>query len=182
MVEKPVETGWFHVSSVVVTALERYNLPLAIYVGPDRHARLVVKGAYDTPEGRKIKAYNPFRQGFEEVKVNTDMSGHYIGVFANTLVESKLYRGEYDVMKLLESPELIRYRNLLTGIKLFGFQKDTRNCIPYCLFVGAMLHGLEPGDTDFKRQGIRQFQEDFGVKIMTREEILPKKPRVRIVE
>lgn len=180
-VEKPSETGWFDLSSVLTMARERYNLPLAIYVGADHHARLLIRGYFNTPGGKKITVYNPFNSGFEEIDVKFDVNGHTIGVLKNTS-DKPLQEEEFNLMKVLESPELAKYRDLLTNIKAFGFQKDTMNCIPYCLFVSAMLHGLEPGITELKRQGIKQFEQDFGVKIITREEILPKKPMVRVIE
>jgi len=179
-VEKPSETGWFDLHSVLTTARERYKLPMAIYVGVDHHARLLLKGYYDTPEGKKLMAYNPFNSGFEEIDAKFDANGHTIGVLRNTS-DVPLRREEINLMQVLESPERSEYRNLLTNIKVFGFQKEAINCIPYCLFVSAMLYGLEPGNTDFKTHGIKQFEQDFGVRIMTREEIVPPKTRVRII-
>ena len=178
-VAKPVEKGWFDVGSIVTTAMDRYKLPLAIYIDHN-HARLVVKGAYQTPEGRKIKVYNPMSTGFEEISVNA--TGMLVGVTANALVGGKVDKEEYDIASFLEDPKLREHSDLLKNIKAFNFQKDLQNCIPYCLFVNAMLHGLESGATDFKRQGIKQFEQDFGVRIMTREEMMLQRPRVRIVE
>lgn len=184
LVTKPVEQGWFDVSSVVTTAGDRYQLPLAIYVDHN-HAQLVVKGAYQAPEGRKITVYNPMHNGFEEIHINE--TGMPMGVTANGLVGSKIDNGEYDITGFFGDPELLKYRDLLVNIKAFNFQKDLQNCIPYCLYVNAMLYGLEPGVTGFKREGIKKFKQDFGVRILTREEImgkeiLSKKPRVRIIE
>lgn len=180
-VEKPPETGWFYLNNLLTVARERYKLPMAVYVGPDRHARLLVKGWYNTPQGKKMLVYNPYKTGFEEVDVKFDANGHVIGVLKNNN-DTPLQREEFNLMKILESPDFAKYRDLLTESKAFGFQKDARNCIPYCLFVGAMLNGLEPSATEFKRQGIKQFEQDFGVRIMTREEMLPQKPKIRIIE
>lgn len=179
MVKESVEFGWFDVASVVNTAKDRYQLPLAIYVDRN-HARLVVKGAYQTPEGRKIKVYDPMSNGFEEILINE--AGIPVGVTANSLIGSRMMNGEYDITKFFDDPELIKYRALLMSVKAFSFQRDPRNCIPYCLFVGAMLNGLEPGNTVFKTNGIRQFEQDFGVRIIIREEMLPQKPRIKIIE
>lgn len=177
-----VARGWFEAGSVVKTAEERYQLPLAIYVD-NNHAKLLVRGPYQTSEGMTIKVYNPMLLNFQEIRVRVDAHGIPIGVYNNLLAGRKIARGEYDLTKFVEAPDFAKYADLLTNIKAFSFQKDLYNCIPYCLFVSAMLHGLGPGDTEFKRQGIKQFEQDFGVRILTREEILSKKPaRVRIIE
>lgn len=176
-----VEKGWFEAGSVVKTAEDRYQLPLAIYVD-NNHAKLLVKGPYRTPEGMAIKVYNPMFSNFQERRVDVDRYGIPIGVYNNLLAGRKMARGEYDLTKFLEAPDIAKHADLLTNIKAFSFQKDSYNCIPYCLFVSAMLHGLEPGVTEFKSQGIKQFEQDFGVGILTREEILPQKPRIRIVK
>lgn len=92
LVGKPVEKSWFDVASVVKTAEDRYKLPLAIFIDRN-HARLVVKGAYQTLEGRKVMVYNPMSNGFEEVSV--DKTGMLAGVTANALVRGKVDNGEY---------------------------------------------------------------------------------------
>lgn len=48
----------------------------------------------------------------------------------------------------------------------------------------AMLHGLGPKNTPFKSEGRRLFEQDFGIKVLTLEEILPpsSQPRIRIVQ
>lgn len=173
-----VERGFFDAASVQNTAEERYRLPLAIYIDRN-HAQLVVKGAYQTPEGRKIMVYNPMSKGFQEISVNVTEGGSTIGVTANGLVGSRIARGEYDIVKFFEEQQLGNFRSLLTDMKAFNFQNDVQNCIPYCLFVNAMIHGLEPGKTPFKEFGRKQFEQDFGIRILTREEFLPK-PRVRL--
>ena len=171
-----VERGYFDLASAVRTTEERYNLPLTIYV-KQSHARLVVKGPYNTSEGRKIKVYDPMISGFSEIKVND--TGQIAGLLSNGLAFEKRTKNQGDLTAFLESPDLARFNNLLTDIKAFGFQMDFYNCIPYCLFVGAMLNGLEPGTTAFKQRGIKQFEQDFGIRILTREEMTPK-PRVRV--
>lgn len=176
-----VEKGWFEVNSVVKTAEDRYRLPLAIYIDND-HAKLLVKGPYWTTEGRKIKVYNPMLSNFQERRVGVDVYGIPVGAYTNVLAGRRISKGDYDVTKFLEAPDIAKYADLLTNIKAFNFQREYYNCIPYCLFVGAMLYGLESGDTEFKTRGIKQFEQDFGVRIITREEILPKNPRIRIIE
>lgn len=178
LVEKPAEKGWFDLASVLRVANDRYELPLAIYVDRN-HAQLVVKGVYQTPEGRKIKVYNPMSKGFQEISVNVTEGGEPIGITANGLVGSRIARGEYDIVRFFEGQRLGNFRGLLTDMKAFNFQNDVQNCIPYCLFVNAMIHGLEPGKTPFKEFGRKQFEQDFGIRILTREEFLPK-PRVRL--
>jgi hypothetical protein len=173
-----VEDGWFSVGSITETAQERYQLPLAIYIDQN-HARLLVKGPYHTSEGRKIKVYDPKESDFSEIKVNDD--GEVKGLYVNNLAFKKRARNQNDLTALLENTEFGRFKNLLTYTKAFSFQKDNCNCIPYCLFVNAMLYGLESGNTPFKTQGIKQFEQDFGVRILTREEILPK-PNIRILD
>lgn len=175
-VQDSVSEGWFMASDFMHNSQDRYQLPLAMFIAGN-HARLVVKGAYQTPEGKKIMVWDPMRKGFEELSTNES----FAGVVANGLIGSKLVRGEYDIAKFFENPELAKYRGLLIEAKAFNFQTDFKNCIPYCLFANAMIYGLEPGDTEFKRQGIKQFEQDFGVRIITREEMLHK-PRIRIVE
>lgn len=180
-VEKPVEAGKFDLLSVLTVAKERYKLPMAVYVGRDNHARLVVKGFYDTPTGKKITVYNPFNSGFEEIPVKFDANGQAVGVWKGNIYEP-LQKDEYDLMKVFEHPKLVPHRALLTSIKAFGFQNDAINCVPYCLFVNAMLHGFEPGNTGFRLIGLKQFEQDFGFNILTREgitgEALPKRARI----
>lgn len=179
-VEKDVgiEKGWFNVASIVHTAEYRYHLPLAIYIDRN-HAQLVVKGPYQASQGRRIKVYNPMLSNFQEINVN--QTGQLLGVTGNSLAGEKMAIGQFDLTKFFEAPDLAKYADMLTNIKAFSFQRDLHNCVPYCLFVSAMLYGLEPGNTEFKRQGIKQFEQDFGVRIITKEEMLPK-PRIRIVE
>ena len=169
-VAKPVDKGWFDIMSLTTTAMDRYKLPLAMYIDRN-HARLVVKGAYQTPEGMKIKVYDPMSSGFQEIKVDDSGGEGVVGLYSNSSLR-------YDLTALLESPEIEKFSSLLTNMKAFGFQREFYNCVPYCLFVAAMLNGLEPGATEFKRQGIKQFEKDFGVRIITREEMLPKNLRV----
>lgn len=177
------ETGYFFVSSFLKVAEERYHLPLAFYI-EGRHAMLVVKGAARDETGRrKLKIYDPFHKGTKEVVL--DDSDYSIGVFGNNLAGEQMVSGRYDI-DFLNDPEDVRmwsYREELMNAKFADFQKDAHNCVPYCLFVNAMLHGLNPNNTTFKQEGRQRFSEDFGVKVLTREEILPSpKPRVRIVE
>ena len=179
LIEGTVEKGWFRIGNFVRAATDRYQLPLAIYIA-DNHARLVVASS-KTSDGLKLKVYNPMLKNFQEVQTTLDATRNPIGVFVNLLAQSSVYSGEYNITKSFESPELARYKELLTEAKAFNFQNDAYNCIPYCLFVNAMLYGLEPGNTDFKTHGIKQFEQDFGVRIMTREEIVPPKTRVRII-
>jgi len=174
VIEGSVEKGWFRIGEVVIAAMDRYQLPLAIYIDRN-HARLVVASS-KTSDGLKLKVYNPMLKNFQEVQTTLDATGNPIGVFVNFLAQQRVYRGEYDLAKSFEAPELARYKKLLIETKTFNFQNqnDAYNCIPYCLFVGAMLNGLEPGATEFKQRGIKQFEQDFGVRIMRREDILPK--------
>ena len=158
VVRKPLETGFFYASPVVIAAAERYGLPMAMYI-TGQHARLVLKAPYSVREGVwRIPVYDPMIGGITEVEKPRDVEFNSI-IFPNGLAEQQLQ-------------SLSRYHNavLLRG-KFQALQRDYSNCIPYCLFVDAMLHGLKPGDTDFKTRGIPQFQRDFGVKIRTREEI-----------
>lgn len=172
-VETSVENGWFAVADLLATAKDRYQLPLAIFI-EGNHARLVVKGAYQTPEGKKVVVWDPMDKGFKERSVNEP----FAQVFANGLIGSKLAQGEYDIARFFEGPEFEKHKRLLMDAKTFNFQRDVKNCIPYCLFANAMIYGLEPGQTPFKEFGRKQFEEDFGVRILTREDFLPK-PRVQ---
>lgn len=178
------ETGNFDVQYMVNTAEKRYHLPMAIYTAYN-HANLVIKGPYRKFEGGKVRVendkmviYDPMQQGFREIDA---LGGTKIplGVSANDLARERIIEGECDLTRFFESPGLEEYKNLLMDIKAFNYQKDIRNCVPYCLFVSAMLYGLESGDTPFKTSGIKQFKQDFGVRILTKEEILPQ-PRVKI--
>lgn len=172
-----IEKGFFNVASIVQAAENKYRLPLAIYI--DRsHARLVVKGPYQTPYSRRITVYDPMSSGFQEIDVNP--AGQLLGVTGNSLAGEQMAVGQFDLKKFFEEPSLARYADLLTNIKAFNFQRDSYNCLPYCLFVGAMLNGLEPGATEFNQRGIKQFEQDFGVTILTRKDFLPK-PRVRVI-
>ena len=175
---KPLETGFFEARDLLNVAEERYKLPLALYVSGS-HARLVVKGPYQEANGQhKIFVYDPMTIGFKEISVTLDRSGIPIGIYANQLARSN---GKYkDLYSNLNNPRLVNQSEILQNAKAFNFQRDLYNCVPISFFVGAMLAALDPSDTPFKRGGIEQFEQDFGVRILTREQLLPK-PRVRVI-
>lgn len=180
---KPVERGYFNASSVTQAAERRYHLPLAFYIDRN-HAMLIVKSEPKDATGRrKLKIYDPFSKGTKDVTL--DASAYSMGVFGNGLAGEQIASGKYNI-NFLDDPtdrRLINYRQELMSAKFADFQKDAFNCIPYSLFVNAMLHGLDPNNTAFKREGRQRFAEDFGVKVLTREEIVPPpKPRVRLLE
>lgn len=177
------ETGYFIAGSLQRVAENRYQLPVAFYID-GRHAMLIVKAfPRDASGTRKLKIYDPFHQGTREVSLNASDSALHI--IANTLAGQQVATGRYDI-DFLNNPidgRISVYREELMNAKFADFQKDAQNCLPYCLFVNAMLHGLNPNSTPFKSEGRRLFEQDFGVKVLTREEILPRpKPQVRIVE
>lgn len=178
VVMKPLETGFFYASPVVITAAERYGLPMAMYI-TGQHARLILKAPYSVREGVwRVPVYDPMTGGITRVEKPRDTKFNSV-IFPNGLAEQQLQSGEYDIT-FLKDPTLSRYHDavLLRG-KFQALQIDYSNCIPYCLFVNAMLNGLKLGDTDFKTRGIPQFQKDFGVRIRTREEITGLRVRVK---
>lgn len=56
--------------------------------------------------------------------------------------------------------------------KIQKVQFDGKNCVPISFFMNAVRYAAKPGDNEFKKRGIAKFLEDFGVRILTREEIL----------
>lgn len=166
------QTGFFNVASVVFTASGRYSLPLAIYISGE-HARLVVGQPITSTEGGTIlPVYDPMKGSITTIEHPQSIPLN-VGLYCNGLARADLDSGKYD-LTYLNDPTLSRYRDsfLLGGkFSALQLQGDYQNCIPYCLFVGAMLSALKPDNTDFKREGISQFQQDFGVRILTREEL-----------
>lgn len=165
-------TGYFNAASVLKAALERYTLPLVIYIGSDRHARLAV-GPPESDRRRgiiNIPVYDPMIGNITRVEHPQSIALNG-ALLPNALAKSQLSTGKYDIT-FLDDPSLSRYKDsfLLSG-KFSALQRDGKNCIPYCLFVGAMLEALKPGESNFKSEGISQFQKDFGVRILKREEI-----------
>jgi hypothetical protein len=68
-------------------------------------------------------------------------------VLDNVLARQELNAGTYDIT-YFNDPEFSRYKDtLLLSGKFAALQKDAKNCVPYCLFVRAMLEGLRPGET-----------------------------------
>lgn len=171
-------TGFFYASSVTSATAERYELPMAMYIN-GQHARLVLKAPYSDRTGIwRVLVYDPMIGGITEVEQPRGVPANP-GIFPNALAKEQLEAGTYDITFLNDS-NLSRYHDavLLRG-KFQALQRDYSNCIPYCLFVNAMLHGLKPGETDFKTRGIPQFQQDFGVRIRTREEITGVRVRLK---
>ncbi|MBF8250001.1 MAG: hypothetical protein HW400_602 [Candidatus Levybacteria bacterium] len=168
-VEGNAEKGWFDAQSFVESAQNRYSLPLAIFMR-DNHARLIVKGPYNAPEGgKKIMVYDPMETGFSEIKLNEDKN--LMEIAENKLSVELRKDPQYDLRDVFKGQDLAEVSKLLIDLKAFNYQKDLVNCVPYSMFVGAMLNGLDPRRTEFKERGIERFKEDFGIKILTREEI-----------
>lgn len=179
-----VEAGYFDAQSIVTNAQDRYGLPLAIFVRGN-HARLIVRGPYNAPEGgRKIMVYDPMKTGFSEIKLSDDKN--VLEIVSNNLSLELRKDPQYDLRDVFKGQDLTEVSNLLVDMKAFNYQKDLINCVPYSLFVGAMLNGLDPRETEFKEQGIQRFEEDFGVRIMKREEItgetIPQRIKIQPAE
>lgn len=179
VVKKPLERGYFTAHSVLTTAAERYGLPMAMYIS-GQHARLVLKNPYYFMRERiwKIPVYDPMTGTITEIEQPRGVQSD-LGIYPNNLAEQQLKAEIYDIT-FLKDYNLAKFHDpiLLAG-KFQALQRDYSNCIPYCLFVNAMLHGLALGDTDFKKRGIPQFQRDFGVRIRTRAEVLGIRISVR---
>lgn len=167
--------GFFEPAYVLMSAMDRYKLPLAMYIsgsGEASHARLVVGSPRPDPSRGVIRVpvYDPISGNITEVEhpQSTPLNSNLL---PNALAESDLASGTYDIT-YFNDPNLSRFKDsfLIQG-KFAPLQRDSQNCVPYSLFVGAMLQALKPGDTPFKREGIPQFQKDFGVQILTRENI-----------
>lgn len=169
-------TGFFYVYSVLGAAFHRYALPLAMYIS-GAHARLVV-GPPKVEAGSgvaRVPVYDPMTGGVTDIEhpQSIPLNSRLI---TNHLAEVDLNAGKYD-LTYFNDHSLRRYRDsfLLSG-KFSALQRDYKNCVPYCLFVGAMLNALKPGETTFKNVGIPRFQQDFGVRILTREEMTRVRP------
>lgn len=164
--------GFFNTTSVLQAAFQRYQLPLVIYDAGDHHARLVVGSPKPNPARRvtRVPVWDPMRGSITEI-IDPDPKSLNSRLLPNGASEEDLKAGIYD-LSYINDPTLNRYRDsvLLTG-KFARLQYDYKNCVPYCLFVGAMLQALKPGETPFKTWGIPKFSKDFGVQIMTREDI-----------
>lgn len=166
------ENGYFNTVSVVRAASQRYHLPMVIYDAGDHHARLVV-GSPRRDSTRDIiivPVWDPMRGEITQIQ---DPRPETLNsrLFPNAASEDDLRAGIYD-LTYLDDPSLSRYKDsLLLRGKFARLQYDYKNCVPYCLFVGAMLQAMKTGQTPFKTQGISKFQEDFGIKILKREEI-----------
>lgn len=163
-------TGYFNTVSVVRAAFERYKLPLAIYDGGDHHARLVL-GSPKTDGGiTVIPVWDPMKGEITQIQ-DSEPSKLNSRLFANPTAQEELNSGKYD-LTYINDASLSRYKDsLLLSGKFARLQYDYKNCVPYCLFVGAMLQALKPGETPFKTQGLPKFQEDFGVQILKREDV-----------
>lgn len=166
--------GYFQLSTILTLASGRYFMPLAIYVS-DAHARLVLRSPQNERGRLVLSVYDPMIGGITEIEHPSSLPLN-ARLFPNALAEGEINSGNYDIT-YFNDPTLSRYRDsfLLNG-KFAPLQRDARNCIPYCLFVGAMLQALKPGETKFKSAGIAQIQQDFGVRILTREEITKVRP------
>lgn len=191
-VRKPVEEGWFDTGFLGV-AEQRYKLPAAMLIEAN-HAMLLLKAPYKGADGNwRILIYNPFKEGEEERILpnyeqydQTDIILHdpqspeayktrrrleLNHIHANNLAVDQIHQGQYD-LSISGNPQLKLYQDMFMRGKLAALQHDAKNCIPYCHFVGALLNALKSGETDFKRVGIPQFAQDFGIRIKTLEEIL----------
>lgn len=169
----PLEESWFYVNDTLDMASNRYKMPMALYV-PGNHAMLALKAPEETADGTwKMLVYNPFNAGEEEIILPTYDPSNPLGshIHTNRLSNAQFQDGSYD-LSISNNSELVKYQKEFTEGKLAALQKDGKNCLPYTLFVATLLNGLKPGETDFKRDGIPQFREDFNIRIKTLEEML----------
>ncbi len=188
----PLENVWFSTQSLEVAG-QRHKLPLAMLIEAN-HAMLLLKTPYKSPDGNwRILIYNPFKEGEEErILPNYEQTDDILtdpqvpeqyktkhrlelnNIRANDLAVAQIHQGQYDI-SVSGNPKLKSYQEMFMQGKLAHLQQDAKNCIPYCHFVGALLNALKPGDSEFKRIGIPQFAQDFGIRIRTLEEILNEK-------
>lgn len=186
-----IENGWFFLREFTEMFEERYKMPLGLYLLNGNHAVTLLKPPYQENNQWKIKVYDPFKEGEQEIvlpnaeqlKTEVDNSQYItpeakmrdflrlLNIFGNDLALQQIVRGEYD-LSISGRPDLQQYVNVLYKEKMAILQQDGKNCVALASFMGTLLNALKQGDTDFKKDGIPQFYQDFGVRIRTFEEIM----------
>lgn len=91
-----------------------------------------------------------------------------VPIYPNSFAFQLIVDKKYD-LTLENDPDLPDH---IKKGKIQRMQFDGKNCIPISFFHAALRYAAKPGNNEFKRTGIKKFQEDFGVRILTREEIL----------
>jgi len=187
--EKPPETGWFGVESACRIMEEKYKMPLAIFC-QGRHATLVVNGPTQNPTSKKwgLTIYNPQKAGFEEVTLPDEAiadpncpwsvsspTGSNISFRTNSLWVEQYKKIDPITGKrgsdldFRTDAALQPIKDYLISTKTAPFQYDGKNCVPITCFVGTMLTALQPGNSDFVKTGLIEFEKDFKISIRSRD-------------
>lgn len=191
---RDIENGWFGVPSFVHAFNDRYQMPLALYLLNGNHAVTVLKPPYQENGQWKIKVYNPFHEGEEDIilpdhdelkrKIDAnpyldnpfskkDVLLQNLGIYGNRAAINEILADTYN-LTISDRNDLQQYANVFYKEKMAALQQDGKNCVPLASFMAVMLNPLKPGDTRFKREGLAKFYEDFGIHIRTYEEIMGK--------
>lgn len=172
-------TDWYAQGDVAGLAQE-WQIPICLYREGGVHWQLALRPPERFGGGYRVLVYDPKKDG--EAWVNLpDYKGTYEagdmwsnGLFTNQSGLEQLRAGEYN-FSLYGDQELADNREVWeakqTHVQLPG---DGWNCGPSCLFMAALREGVKEGWNGFKFSGRETLEQQTGLKVWTREEILAR--------
>lgn len=140
------------------------------FYNPEKKAYIFPLVKQDEAQDSNQDKAEPLPEEFLEVNLFSKwLSTNGMNIRPNTTAAlQNIGKGGYD---LTFSPtdgvpeSIISYK---IGKDLF----DKKNSVPIALFAGALRYAAKPGENDFKKSGIKKFKTDFGIDILTREEMI----------
>lgn len=165
-------------------ANRRYHLPVAFVektINPAlHHLMLLLKAPYQGEDGKwRILIYDPYLGKQEQLLDDYDEQKN---AFRNPTIPPAGV-GVIKEIKINGAPWQIRLNtNLLeqltdgqsydlsanhpsSAFPALQAKDDHKSCVPYSAYMAMFLNGLRNNLTETERAGIRQFEEDFDVKI-----------------
>lgn len=177
-------TSWFDARPDAMN--QRYQMRIA-EAGVANHSRLMLQSPRRGDDGVwRVLVYDPFNEGERQVVVrNWQANMHQLSseeqnriIDSNQFVQplyadlrEKIVNGTYDI-SISGNPAVPenRKREIMRAF-LPKLQNGAGDCVPYVYYIGAILSALQPGQTAFKARGIQQFEQDFGFRPKTVEEL-----------
>jgi hypothetical protein len=155
---------------------ERWQVPLALVVVGGNHYTLLLRKPEQHEGNWRALIYDPQRGGEMYValpnwKPGLDFTETFAaGIACSTLGYQELQEGSYDLS--LYGDESFANHSTQGDAKRTRVQFDGWNCGPACLFMAMLRTGAKPDWNGFKFAGKDQLQQDTGLRVLTREEMV----------
>lgn len=121
-----------------------------------------------TPEGIEFHAKKQKKEDYEKEIYYRWLSGQF-NLYATELAKGLIINGQYD-FSLQNDAQL---SDQIIHAKTQKLQFDATNCAALSFYSASLRYAAKPGDNEFKRKGLKKFEEDFfGIHILPREQII----------